>query len=149
MRILIVEDDAALGEALRQGLRDAGFAADWVADGVAAEHALASEPFQGIVLDLGLPRLTGRELLTNLRRRGDQTPVVILTARDAVEDRVAGLDAGADDYLLKPVALNELAARLRAVIRRTNGVGEQRSLSASWSLIRPPTTPCTTACRSS
>jgi DNA-binding response OmpR family regulator len=121
LRILIVEDDPLLGDALQQGLRQAGFAPDWLRDGRAADHALAVESYQAMVLDLGLPRLDGRDLLRTLRGRGDRTPVIVLTARDQLEDRVAGLDAGADDYLVKPVALAELAARLRALIRRSQG----------------------------
>ena len=121
MRILIVEDDPLLGDALQQGLRQAGFAADWLRDGREADHALGVETYQAVVLDLGLPRLDGRHLLRTLRARGDRTPVIVLTARDQLEDRVAGLDAGADDYLIKPVALAELAARLRALIRRSQG----------------------------
>ena len=122
MRILLVEDDTLLGDALQVGLRGAGFVVDWVTDGVAAETALAGEEFAAIVLDLGLPRLAGLELLRRLRGRGNRTPVVVLTARDAVEDRVRGLDFGADDYVAKPVSLAELAARLRAVTRRAMGV---------------------------
>ena len=121
MRILLVEDDTLLGDALQVGLRGAGFVVDWVTDGVAAETALAGEEFAAIVLDLGLPRLAGLELLRRLRGRGNRTPVVVLTARDAVEDRVRGLDFGADDYVAKPVSLAELAARLRAVTRRAMG----------------------------
>lgn len=121
MRILIVEDDPLLGDALQRGLRQAGFAPDWLRDGRSAEHALSVEPYQAVVLDLGLPRLGGMELLCALRRRADRTPVLVLTARDRLEDRVAGLDAGADDYLVKPVELAELAARLRALIRRARG----------------------------
>ena len=122
MRILLVEDDALLGDALQVGLRGAGFVVDWVTDGVAAETALAGEEFAAVVLDLGLPRLSGLDLLRRLRDRGNRTPVVVLTARDAIEDRVRGLDFGADDYVAKPVSLAELAARLRAVTRRAMGV---------------------------
>ena len=122
MRILLVEDDALLGDALQVGLRGAGFVVDWVTDGVAAETALAGEEFAAVVLDLGLPRLSGLELLRRLRGHGNRTPVVVLTARDAIEDRVRGLDFGADDYVAKPVSLAELAARLRAVTRRAMGV---------------------------
>lgn len=121
MRILLVEDDVLLGDALLVGLRGSGFAVDWVKDGLAAESALAGEDFAAVVLDLGLPRLSGLELLKRLRDRGNRTPVVILTARDAVEDRIRGLDLGADDYVAKPVSLAELAARLRAVTRRALG----------------------------
>lgn len=121
MRILVVEDDELLGDALLVGLRGGGFVVDWVKDGLAAESALAAEDFAAVVLDLGLPRLSGLELLKRLRDRGNRTPVVILTARDAVEDRIRGLDLGADDYVAKPVSLAELAARLRAVTRRALG----------------------------
>jgi DNA-binding response OmpR family regulator len=122
MRILVVEDDALLGDALQAGLREAGYAVDWLRDGAAAEAALAAEEFAAIVLDLGLPRLAGLELLRRLRARGVRTPVIVLTARDAVDDRVRGLDLGADDYVVKPVALAELDARVRAVTRRAAGL---------------------------
>jgi len=121
MRILLVEDDELLGAALREGLRQAGFAVDWFKDGEAARAALQTEQFAGVVLDLGLPRLDGLNLLRWLRRKQNVTPVLVLTARDAVEDRIAGLDLGADDYVVKPVAIAELAARLRALIRRSQG----------------------------
>lgn len=123
MRILIVEDDATLGDGLQQGLRDLGFAADWVADGAAADRALAAESFAAVVLDLGLPGMSGREVLRRARRQGNPVPILVLTSRDAVEDRIDGLDAGADDYVVKPVALGELAARLRALVRRAAGDG--------------------------
>ena len=121
MRILVVEDDTLLGDALQAGLRQAGFAVDWLRDGAAADAALRTEPFAAVVLDLGLPRLAGFEVLRKLRGRDDRTPVLILTARDAVDDRVKGLDAGADDYVVKPTAIAELAARLRALVRRSLG----------------------------
>lgn len=121
MRILVVEDDTLLGDALQAGLRQAGFAVDWLRDGAAADAALRTEPFAAVVLDLGLPRLAGFEVLRKLRGRDDRTPVLILTARDAVDDRVKGLDAGADDYVVKPTAIAELAARLRALVRRSRG----------------------------
>ncbi|TCS70910.1 winged helix family two component transcriptional regulator [Sulfuritortus calidifontis] len=121
MRLLVVEDDALLGDAVQNGLRQAGYAADWVRDGAAAEAALAAGAYAAVVLDLGLPRRSGLEVLRGLRGRGDTTPVLILTARDAIEDRIAGLDAGADDYLVKPFDMGELAARLRALIRRAGG----------------------------
>lgn len=124
MRILIVEDDRLLGDALQQGLRAEGFAADWVTDGKLAEQATSVESFQAMVLDLGLPRLDGRGLLRRLRQRGTILPVLILTARDGLEERVAALDEGADDYLVKPAAMNEIAARLRALIRRSNGMAD-------------------------
>jgi DNA-binding response OmpR family regulator len=121
MRILVVEDDPLLGDGIKAGLAQAGFAVDWVQDGIAAELALKAELPAAVVLDLGLPRLAGLELLRRLRARGNKTPVLILTARDAVEDRVRGLDGGADDYVVKPFDLHELAARLRALIRRAAG----------------------------
>lgn len=121
MRVLIVEDDALLGDALRTGLGQAGFAADWVRDGEAALLALRLEPYAALVLDLGLPRLSGLEVLRRLRAAKSALPTLILTARDAIPDRIAGLDAGADDYLAKPVDLGELAARLRALTRRAVG----------------------------
>lgn len=121
MRILVVEDDALLGDALQVGLRGLGFAVDWLRDGTAAEAALRGEAFSAVVLDLGLPRLAGLELLRLIRARGDNTPVIVVTARDALDDRVRGLDGGADDYVVKPVAIAELAARLRALVRRSQG----------------------------
>lgn len=121
MRVLLVEDDALLGDGLRAGLGQAGFAVDWVRTGSDAVHALDAEPVAAVVLDLGLPDLSGFEVLRRLRARGNKVPVLILTARDAVGDRVKGLDGGADDYVVKPVDLAELAARLRALIRRAGG----------------------------
>lgn len=121
MRILLVEDDELLGDGIQAGLRQAGFAVEWVRDGRAAEAALAVEPFAAVVLDLGLPGLGGLEVLRRLRAAHDRTPVLILTARDAVDDRIRGLDAGADDYAVKPFDLGELAARLRALVRRGDG----------------------------
>jgi DNA-binding response OmpR family regulator len=121
MRILIVEDDRLLGEGILAGLRQAGFQPDWVQDGVAGLAALQAEPFSAVVLDLGLPRLSGLDLLRRLRAGGNATPVLILTARDTSQDVIAGLDGGGDDYLVKPFDLGELAARLRALIRRAAG----------------------------
>ena len=121
MRILLVEDDALLGDGAKAGLAQAGFAVDWVKDGVAAELALETTDYAAVVLDLGLPRLSGLELLRRARAAGAKVPVLILTARDAVEDRIKGLDSGADDYLVKPFDLHELAARLRALVRRSGG----------------------------
>ena len=122
MRILLVEDDALLGDGIRTGLSQAGFVVDWVRDGVAAEAALRAQAPDAMVLDLGLPRLSGLELLRRARARGERTPVLVLTARDSVADRVSGLDTGADDYVVKPFELPELCARLRALIRRSAGV---------------------------
>lgn len=121
MRILLVEDDPQLGDGLTVGLRQGGFAVDWVKDGAAADHALKTETFDLAVLDLGLPRLSGMEVLQRLRTRGQDLPVLILTARDATAEKIAGLDSGADDYLVKPVDLDELAARIRALARRAGG----------------------------
>ncbi|HZM36801.1 MAG TPA: response regulator [Burkholderiales bacterium] len=121
MRVLVVEDDPLLGRGVQAGLEQAGFAADWVRDGVAAHAALGGSDYAAVVLDLGLPRLEGLELLRRLRGAGDRTPVLILSARDALEDRVKGLDAGADDYVVKPFQFEELAARLRALVRRAHG----------------------------
>ena len=121
MRVLLVEDDALLGDGLRAGLRQAGFEIDWVRDGADAVHAAETEWFAAIVLDLGLPNMDGLAVLRRLRARGSKTPILILTARDAVQDRVTGLDGGADDYVVKPVDLAELAARLRALVRRARG----------------------------
>ena len=121
MRILLAEDDELLGSGIRAGLAQHGFAVDWVRDGVAAERELATGAYQACVLDLGLPRQDGMDVLQGARARRNTTPVLVLTARDAVPARIAGLDAGADDYLIKPVDLHELAARLRALVRRAHG----------------------------
>lgn len=121
MRLLIAEDDPQLGDGLTVGLRQDGYAVDWVKDGVAADLALKSESYDLLVLDLGLPRLAGMEVLTRLRERGQALPVLILTAHDATGDKIAGLDGGADDYLVKPIGLAELAARVRALARRAAG----------------------------
>jgi two-component system OmpR family response regulator/two-component system response regulator QseB len=121
MRILLAEDDALLGDGLRAGLRQLGFQVDWVRDGAAAERELRGQPYTAAVLDLGLPRQDGMEVLEAIRRAGITLPVLVLTARDALPDRIRGLDTGADDYVVKPVDLNELAARLRALVRRAHG----------------------------
>ena len=121
MRVLLVEDDPMIGESLREALRRQGMAADWVRDGRAADEVLASERFDAVLLDLGLPQRSGVQVLQSLRARGDATPVIVLTARDALADKVGSLDAGADDYLVKPFELDELLARLRAVGRRHAG----------------------------
>ena len=121
MRILVVEDDPLLGRGVQAGLEQAGFGADWLRDGAAADAALRAESFSAVVLDLGLPRLSGLALLERMRARGDRTPVLVLTARDALADRIEGLDAGADDYVVKPFAFGEVAARLRALVRRSHG----------------------------
>ena len=121
MRLLLVEDDTMIGRAMRQGLGDAGFVVDWVTDGRAAALALANGVYDLVVLDLGLPGMDGMALLRELRRRRDSVPVLVVTARDAVADRIAGLNEGADDYVLKPFDLDELVARVRAVLRRRAG----------------------------
>lgn len=121
MRILLVEDDPLLGDGLRVGLGQEGYTVDWIRDGQAARLALETGSYVLVVLDLGLPRLSGLELLRALRAQGNGVPVLILTARDAVADRIAGLDSGADDYMIKPFDLDELAARIRALLRRRMG----------------------------
>jgi DNA-binding response OmpR family regulator len=121
MRLLLVEDDPQLGDGLAVGLRQRGYVVDWVRDGVAADLALQNDDYAVLVLDLGLPRLTGMEVLKRLRQRGQQIPALLLTARDATDDKIEGLDSGADDYLVKPVPLDELAARVRALVRRASG----------------------------
>jgi DNA-binding response OmpR family regulator len=126
VRILLVEDDALLGDGIRAGLKLADYAVDWVRDGEAARLALLDHAYQACVLDLGLPKRDGLWLLKDLRERGNQLPVLILTARDSSADKIAGLDAGADDYLTKPFDLFELQARLRALIRRAGGSATPR-----------------------
>lgn len=121
MRILVIEDDDLLGDAIQAGLKQSGYAVDWMKDGVSADHALITEAYAAVVLDLGLPRMSGLEVLQSLRRRNTPIPVLILTALDTVEARIKGLDAGADDYLAKPFDMGELAARLRALVRRASG----------------------------
>jgi two-component system response regulator QseB len=124
MRILLVEDDELLGDGLRTGLIQYGYAVDWLKDGLSADQALKTENFDLVVLDLGLPKLSGINVIQNLRARGQTMPVLILTARESVEDRVKGLDSGADDYLTKPFDLDELCARLRALQRRFSSRAE-------------------------
>ena len=121
MHVLLVEDDRMIGESVKAGLRQDAFAVDWVRDAEAADLALAAGPYALVLLDLGLPGRSGLQWLRQLRSRGQALPVLILTARDAVSDRVAGLDSGADDYLVKPFDLAELAARIRALLRRQAG----------------------------
>jgi len=121
MRVLLVEDDQMLGSAVLQALHDASYAVDWVQDGAQASVALTRHDFGLILLDLGLPNCDGLEVLRRLRAGGDSTPVLIITARDTVDDRIEGLDIGADDYLGKPFAVGELLARLRALMRRNAG----------------------------
>jgi DNA-binding response OmpR family regulator len=128
MRILFVEDDRELADGILRALRQADYAVDWVADGEIADGVLKTESFDLIILDLTLPRLDGFEIIKRLRNRGSHVPVLILTARCDIENRVLGLDLGADDYLPKPFALSELEARLRALLRRSQGVGTTQIL---------------------
>jgi len=121
MRVLLVEDDRMIGQAVQTALRQDGYAIDWVRDAEAADTALATAEFDLVLLDLGLPGRDGVSLLRAMRSRADKTPVLIVTARDEVQDRIGGLDAGADDYLVKPFDLEELAARMRALLRRSAG----------------------------
>ena len=118
MRVLLVEDDYMIGNVVQQALRDASYGVDWVVDGDAALHSLACLPYEMVLLDLGLPKKDGMAVLRSIRSSGRRVPVLLLSARDATEDRVAGLDGGADDYLVKPFQLSELLARMRAVTRR-------------------------------
>ena len=121
MRLLLVEDDALLGDGVRNGLKQQDFVVEWLRDGQSAVNSLLHEHFDAVVLDLGLPKKHGLDVLREIRGKGIKLPVLILTAQDAVEDRVAGLDAGADDYLIKPFDLDELYARIRALLRRASG----------------------------
>lgn len=123
MRLLLIEDDTMIGKAVRMGLTQAGFAVDWVTDGRAAELSLANGVYDLAILDLGLPKKDGLEILTTLRAMGSAMPVLIASARDTVRDRIVGLEAGADDYVLKPFDLDELVARVRALLRRHAGSG--------------------------
>ena len=121
MRILLVEDDELLGDAIKTGLTQFSYVTDWLKDGETARLALRSESFELVILDLGLPRLSGLKLLQHIRQQGDKTPVIILTAQDSVEQKIQGLDMGADDYMIKPFDLSELNARIRALVRRSQG----------------------------
>lgn len=121
MRVLLVEDDVMIGEAVAVALKDAAYAVDWVRDGASASSALEHGEHQAVLLDLGLPRRDGLEVLRRLRLAGNAMPVIVITARDGVEERIRGLDLGADDYLVKPFDVHELLARLRAVVRRQGG----------------------------
>ena len=124
MRILLVEDDSMIGESVSEGLKSEGYAVDWVRDGQEAETSIAATPYSLVVLDLGLPRRDGIDVLRGIRERHVDVPVLVMTARDTVRDRIKGLDAGADDYLVKPFDLDELTARARALIRRAAGRAE-------------------------
>src|SRR5512139_460635 len=124
MRILLVEDDAMIGESVADGLKSEGYAVDWVRDGKEAEVAVSATPYSLVVLDLGLPRRDGIDVLKGIRERRIDVPVLVMTARDTVRDRIKGLDAGADDYLIKPFDLDELTARARALMRRAAGRSE-------------------------
>lgn len=121
MRILIVEDDKLLGHGIVSGLRQAAYAVDWVQDGETAETVLETEQYDALILDIGLPRKSGLEVLDTIREGGNSIPVLILTARDAISDKIVGLDRGADDYMIKPFELDELNARIRALLRRSSG----------------------------
>ena len=136
MRILLAEDDPLLGDGLQAGLRQLGFLVDWVRDGEAALRELGAQPYAAAVLDLGLPLKDGLAVLAEARRAGIKLPVLVLTARDAVPDRIRGLDIGADDYVVKPVDLDELAARLRALVRRAHGQ-PQETLAAQDVVLDP------------
>lgn len=138
MRLLLVEDDPMIGKSVQQALRLDGYTVDWVRDGHAAELALDANPYELALLDLGLPRQDGLQVLADLRQKKNRVPVLILTARDAVADRVKGLDAGADDYLVKPFDLDELAARVRALLRRQVGRAEP-TLEAGGLAMNPAT----------
>ncbi|RZF31256.1 response regulator [Paraburkholderia sp. UYCP14C] len=121
MRILLVEDDPLLGDGIRAGLRQQAFQVDWVRDGEAAQRELRAQPYAAAILDLGLPRMDGIDVLRRVRSAGVELPILVLTARDAVPDRIRGLNIGADDYVVKPIDLHELGARLRALVRRSHG----------------------------
>lgn len=122
MRVLLVEDDRMIGDAVHQALKDAAYAVDWVRDGQSAISTLATQPYGVVLLDLGLPKRDGMEVLRSIRGKDNPVPVLVITARDTLEDRIGGLDGGADDYVLKPFEMAELLARMRAVVRRKGGV---------------------------
>jgi len=124
MRVLLIEDDEMIAQGLETALRQMGAVVDWIRDGAQATAALSAAVFDLVLLDLGLPNRDGISILRDFRQRGDATPVIILTARDEIQNRVAGLDAGADDYVVKPFDLDELAARMRSVLRRASGRGD-------------------------
>jgi two-component system, OmpR family, response regulator len=138
MRVLLIEDDRMIGTAVQQALKDAAYAVDWVTDGETAIHAAESEAYELALLDLGLPKADGRDVLRRLRGLGRKLPVIIVTARDSVEDRIDGLDLGADDYLIKPFEIRELLARMRAVLRR-EGSGSTPLLGNGILVLDPAT----------
>jgi two-component system, OmpR family, response regulator len=138
MRVLLIEDDRMIGTAMQQALKDAAYAVDWVTDGETAIHAAETESYEMALLDLGLPKADGREVLRRLRTLGRRLPVIIVTARDGVDDRIDGLDLGADDYLVKPFEIRELLARMRAVLRR-EGSGSPPLLSNGKLSLDPAT----------
>lgn len=138
MRVLLVEDDYMIGQTIQSALKEASYAIDWVCDGQLALDAICVQKYDMLLLDLGLPKKDGFEVLSSIRNKKDQTPIVIMTARDAIEDRVLGLDSGADDYILKPFDLAELLARMRAVMRRKGGVATP--LLSNGQLILDPST---------
>ena len=138
MRVLLIEDDRMIGTAVQQALKDAAYAVDWVTDGETAIHAAESEAYEVALLDLGLPKADGRDVLRRLRGLGRKLPVIIVTARDSVDDRIDGLDLGADDYLIKPFEIRELLARMRAVLRR-EGSGSTSLLGNGMLVLDPAT----------
>lgn len=138
MRVLLVEDDTMIGETAQQALKDATYAVDWVRDGADALAALATQTYDVVLLDLGLPKKDGLEVLRNIRSKDNPVPVLVVTARDGLQDRIAGLDAGADDYVLKPFEMTELLARMRAVVRRKGG--QAMPLLSNGSLTLDPAT---------
>ncbi len=134
MRVLLVEDDAMIGDAVAKALKDASYAVDWVCDGSAALTSISTQEYGLVLLDLGLPKKSGLDVLRTVRSRGSAVPVLVMTARDALEDRIVGLDSGADDYVLKPFEMSELLARMRAVIRRKGGASGPLLSNSSLSL---------------
>jgi two-component system OmpR family response regulator len=138
MRVLLVEDDRMVGAAVVQALKDAAYAVDWVTDGQTAIEATKAEAYDVALLDLGLPETDGQHVLREIRRAGGQLPVIIVTARDGIDDRIDGLDLGADDYLVKPFEIRELLARMRAVLRR-RGSGSSAVLSNGKMTLDPAT----------
>ena len=138
MRLLLIEDDPMIGKSIRDGLRREGYSVDWVRDGWAGEQSANAEPYNLLILDLGLPRKDGMEVLSSLRSKGQAMPVLIISAKGEVHDRITGLDAGADDYLVKPFGMDELSARVRALLRRSFGRAES-VLSAGELMLDPQT----------